>query len=345
MAYNRYFMVFSCEEDGYGFNGKNPGGRCVLEIRGSEGKLSCWAQDLKPETLYTAWLLFPDNNRFAGFNIGALPVDAKGKSEARYVVNAAAIGRFTLNECTAVIIMATQVSYPTGVLCGYKNGPVSWRNGFYKWGKEVTPINKPQFIEEPKPPVLTTEEWKALMPDNEAVLDIVTDKVTDIIETPFTIDIDSFQENEVNDEPCADDVLQPFHLDVPETDTEMEPSAKNIKALNELFNQKVAVIPFSKQNRDAKWVHITPDDSIPMPENNDLMADSFVLSAYERFGHLLLGFIEESQKPQYVIGVPDIFNPDSRLNARRLGFMQFKCCEAPQSEQGEFGYWLIFINL
>jgi hypothetical protein len=301
MAYVRFFIPLSVEAEGFGFRGRNPGGSCILEIKGAEGRLTCKAQDLKPETLYTLWMLFADGSRYAGFPIGPLVVDAKGKAESRYTLNSDVLkdSPFSPGDCAAVIIFKKS-SQQVAVLCGYKREPIQWRPGFYEWKKEAPPHVPEELIEtEPIiPSNITPEELAELVP----------------IETHYK-DIDIPEEQ----------ITLPVSIDFP----------------GNLFAEKPQVFPFATQKRDARWVEVAPSDPIPLPENLQCLLESpFILSAFEKFGHLLLGFVEDEH--QYIIGVPDIFSPESRAEARELGFMQFKCCDT--TETGEFGYWLLFIK-
>jgi hypothetical protein len=148
---------------------------------------------------------------------------------------------------------------------------------------------------------------------------------------------------EVNEPAAEEEIMQRFRSGLHKPETPQEEDVREVLA--GLFAHNPTVFPFSKQNRNAKWIQITPGDPVPTPLRDKLMAEGFVTSAYERFGHLLLGLVEEGPKPQYIIGVPDMFSPESRVKARKLGFMQFKCCEARQSEPGEFGYWLMFMHI
>jgi len=121
------------EAKGYGYKNRQPAGRSLVEGRNDKSKLTIWAQDLKPETLYGVFLLFADDKRYAGVSLGSLPIDERGKGEIRKEFGGDILGDFALQDVLAVVVIAKDIHGVAGALCGYRDSPVSWRHGFYEY--------------------------------------------------------------------------------------------------------------------------------------------------------------------------------------------------------------------
>ena len=135
MSYIRYFMPMISEATGYGFKGRQPAGRSIVEGRDSSYKLTIWAQDLKAETFYNAYLLFAEDGRYAGIAMGALQVDEKGKGEMRRDFDQDVLCGFGLTDIVAVVVLVKDAAGVVSPLCGYRDRPISWRHGFYEYVK------------------------------------------------------------------------------------------------------------------------------------------------------------------------------------------------------------------
>jgi len=127
----------TCEANGYGFKGRRPAGRSIVEERGHNGKLTVWAQDLRAETHYGVFMLFKDGERYAGIGMGALPVDEKGKGEVRREFEQDELDGFNLSDIVAVAVLAKDATGTVSPLCGYKDQIVSWRHKFYEYTQTI----------------------------------------------------------------------------------------------------------------------------------------------------------------------------------------------------------------
>jgi len=121
------------EAKGFGYKNRHPAGRSLVEGRNNDYKLTIWAQDLKPQTLYSVFLLFSADKRYAGVPMGRLIIDEKGKGEIRKEFDDTALGEFSLPDFVAVAIITRDSHGVSSPLCGYKDSPVSWRHGFYEY--------------------------------------------------------------------------------------------------------------------------------------------------------------------------------------------------------------------
>jgi len=123
-------MPMVSEANGYDFKGRRPAGRGIVEGRNGSYKLTVWAQDLKPQVRYGAYLLFADASRYVGIDMGPLPVDEKGKGEIRKDFGDNDLHGYALTDVAAVVILAKDAGGVVSPLCGYKDAPFSWRHGF-----------------------------------------------------------------------------------------------------------------------------------------------------------------------------------------------------------------------
>ena len=139
MSYNRFFMPLACETRGFEFKARTPAGRCIIETRGEAGKLSLTAQDLKPETRYHVYLIFPQEARYAGILAGQLNVCQKGRGELKKDISQVDLNGFPLEKIIAIAVIAPDAQGVASPLCGYRDVPISWRHGFFVSGKKKEP--------------------------------------------------------------------------------------------------------------------------------------------------------------------------------------------------------------
>ncbi|MCL2839247.1 MAG: hypothetical protein FWE05_00615 [Defluviitaleaceae bacterium] len=152
MAYERFFMPLENEATGYDFKGRSPSGRCIVESKdANNGKLTLWIQDLKPETRYGIYIIFPDGGRYSGVNLGSLAVDVKGKAEVRRDLDESNLNGYKISNFQAIAITAPDAHGTTSPLCGYRERQFAWRSSFYVAAKKI------------ESPVVSKEEMEALI--------------------------------------------------------------------------------------------------------------------------------------------------------------------------------------
>ena len=144
MSYIRYFMPMISEASGYGHKGRQPAGRSIVEGRDTKYKLHIWAQDLRPEILYVAYLLFAEGGRYPGIGMGNLAVDEKGKGEMRRHFGDETLCGFPLTDIVAVAVLVKDTAGVISPLCGYRDKPVSWLHGFYEYVEKQPAPESPQ---------------------------------------------------------------------------------------------------------------------------------------------------------------------------------------------------------
>ncbi len=386
--------------EGYGHKGRRPSGSCVLEARGNEGKFSCFAQDLRPETLYSIYALFPDGERYAGMPLGPLAVDANGKSQQRvsFAANNILNGRYMLSDCAGIVVLVSRAAEPTSPLCGYNGSPVSWRKRFYdgtikgglrtEWKEPDAQSSTPVRTESTPMPPITVRLTEPKQVATEAPY-ITPLKQTAPEAPPVTMrPVEPSPPSPVlirkepnvppvrveNAPPATEPQPMISHIETAapsrmrgaginpptaNTSGDFPPSAANTPGnfppppVSELMAQAERIFasypnesPFKRQNRSAKWVKVTSGETPPAPVNAPgLFSDPFISGARELHGHILLGMTDGAARNQYIIGVPDKYDPANRMKANALGFTQFKPCDDVRISRGQFGYWLMFVNL
>ena len=307
MSYIRYFMPMTSEAAGYGHKGRQPAGRSIVEGRDGRYKLTVWAQDLKPETLYNIFVLFAQGGRYAGIGMGGLTVDEKGKAEARRD-----FGDEVLMGCDWQEIAAVAVTVRGGVgvispLCGYRGEVVPWRNGFYEHKREEA---KP--VEEVRSPVPEHKPRESAEPIEPSVENVEEPRpVTATEPTPIPINDESSgahraaalpqqestpQQHSTNEAPSSPEEPHPtppksqpppidWAINLPKGemakafrkaldklhDDSLNNSAQSPSPhppqILSIFQTNQAVTPFKRQTRKADWVRFTLSDPVPPPVN------------------------------------------------------------------------------
>jgi len=117
-------------------------------------------------------------------------------------------------------------------------------------------------------------------------------------------------------------------------------------SLKDIFEIYESLSPFDHQSRPVKWVRITTKELKYLPvDYHLLMSSPFVASAYRQYQHLILGYVDDNWGRQYILGIPERYDPEYKTKTLRMGFNQFKCCENVRPQVGECGYWLMGIDV
>lgn len=112
-----------------------------------------------------------------------------------------------------------------------------------------------------------------------------------------------------------------------------------------LIKRNPPMIPFQKQNRNVKWVRINLEEINYLPVDYfSYVSNPFILNAYKKYNHLVLGYVNDKLGENYYLGIPEMYEETFQKTANNYGFMQFKCCDDTKVKDGEYGYWLSKIN-
>ncbi len=122
--YKRTLVTLKGSSLNDGFGGRAPSGRCLLEERGHEGKISLWVQNLRPNVLYKAMVV--SQHRFVP--VGTVTVDQRGHGEFRTGVTPQDIGQsgLAMEEIQAVHVVVAGEGDARCTLEGYV-GEYDWK--------------------------------------------------------------------------------------------------------------------------------------------------------------------------------------------------------------------------
>lgn len=133
-----------------------------------------------------------------------------------------------------------------------------------------------------------------------------------------------------------------------QSDNKVKPLKDEIKEeIKEEIKQEIKLEkfkPFQKQNRDVKWKRIEDVNCIKNKNLERILIDKFVLNAFNKHGHFLLGYVNDEKGKDYYFAVPDNYSEFNKNKMFKLGFFQFKCIENITPVNNAFGYWLIKTN-
>jgi hypothetical protein len=291
--------------------------------RNGIGKITIWAHDIRREVRYSVYLIFNDKGKYAGIQIGSLNADEKGKAEFRKDIETAALLGFALREITAVAVVAADTPIIIAPLCGYREHRVSWRENFYKAKEETKqkPAKKTvaEVIPEPLPE-----------PVPEVIPEPIPARKPDPVHKPVPA-----RKPQKSDSPAVQGAPRARK---PKASVSSEISS----AIETIFSTREHVSPFASEPQgEANWVKLGTFDAVPLPDNCPLLLEEpFIRTAYEEFGHLLLGI--SADKSKYFIGVPCEFSSELRSQAKQLGFTKFRAAEHGDTpKRGDMGYWLM----
>lgn len=384
MAYTRFFLPLESEATGYDFKGRTPAGRAIVESRDDEGKLTVRVQDIRAETRYGVYLIFGDGGRFAGVFAGNLNSDAKGKAEIRKDIDAASLGKFSLDAIMGVAVISDTSTPVISPLCGYRERAVSWRGAFYifetKPAEEVsltqvsmTPVStrepeieEPQEIQAPQeaPPEEEKIEEKVFEPETEIPVESSEEipmeiPVESLAEIPVEIPVEPLAEipEEIPIEAAAEIPVEippeaPAKTSRPrqtaprarKPKSTKSARAETLQAIEAVFNAKPPETPFESQENETRWVKLTIFDAVPLPHNRPLLLEEPFIRAAYANYGHLLLGLA-ADGAQYIIGVPGEYAADLRPQAKRLGFSKFKTNAGETPKRGDFGYWLMFADM
>jgi len=146
------------------------------------------------------------------------------------------------------------------------------------------------------------------------------------------------------DEPDADDPsADGDDSQFPEEDTVQDPVDYNLLSnLQEIFDTNIEITPFEPKSANEKWVRISLREPVYMPiDYRTLMNHPLIISSYKKYNHLIMGYINDSGKTRYILGVPGVYEPQYVNAAHQMGFTQFKTVtENEELRPFDYGYWL-----
>lgn len=112
------------------------------------------------------------------------------------------------------------------------------------------------------------------------------------------------------------------------------------------WQQLLKIYPHIRPFQDEReYLSLRPEDFVILHSNAyRLVQNSFLLHGYFNYDHLILAQVSRRNGNQYYIGVPGNFYEKEKQVAIMYGFSSFECRREP-AEEGDFGYYMIKVEL
>lgn len=114
----------------------------------------------------------------------------------------------------------------------------------------------------------------------------------------------------------------------------------------EKWQQLQRIYPHIRPFQDEReYLSLRPEDFVILRTNSyRLVQNSFLLHGFYNYKHLILTHVSQKNARQYYIGVPGNFYEKEKQVAIMYGFDSFECKREP-AEEGDFGYYMIRVEL
>ena len=125
------------------------------------------------------------------------------------------------------------------------------------------------------------------------------------------------------------------------------PQAPTMASMSEdKWQQLLKIYPHIHPFQDEReYLSLRPEDFVILQSNAyRLVQNSFLLHGYFNYDHLILAQVSRKSGSQYYIGVPGNFKKKKKQVAIMYGFSSFECRREP-AEEGDFGYYMIKVEL
>lgn|GEM_PF-214270 len=107
----------------------------------------------------------------------------------------------------------------------------------------------------------------------------------------------------------------------------------------QLQQEYQAIDPFS-DDEIIDCIRLEQKDLPNLRRNNWLIGNNqFILHAFSNHQHLIMGRMNHSDQPVYILGVPGVYDPKEKFMANMFGFPYFKPGSEHTLHPGNFGYW------
>lgn len=151
------------------------------------------------------------------------------------------------------------------------------------------------------------------------------------------------EESEIHEEPCGHP-QEELHTAENQRQSIQEPRAAVL--CEDKWQQLQMIYPHIYPFQDEReYLSLRPEDFVILSSNAyRLVRNSFLLHGYYNYEHLILTNVSYKGASQYYIGVPGNFYEKEKQVAIMYGFNSFECKREP-AEEGDFGYYMIRVEL
>jgi hypothetical protein len=366
--YSRVFITLKQDRAGYGQKSREPSGRAVIEVKDGRGKITVFAQELKGEAVYKAYIVSGANDCVA-VKMGSLNADGRGKAELKWEfdpfdVEGTGIQIDAFDVVSVVVRSKTETAW---VLTGYRGGDVLFKEKFHEAVKpgtkhdieteaqrehtaELSPasapeqtINEQDESDEPKPLQMFVEsepnvETAASEPASEA------ESVETAATEPAVPEEKEREENPPDSHAKFKSMAQRFNKELEQLESlmQVDTAAGQRRGLDTIMESNAVMSPFQTGFDGVKWVRISLKELTHLPRSCwKLGYDPYVSLAFSKYRHLMLGAYAGRQR--YILALPDAFDPARERHAKYLGFDLFRTSDniIEGHKDANYGYWLM----
>lgn len=151
--------------------------------------------------------------------------------------------------------------------------------------------------------------------------------------------------------PRPEEVLEPElpaeqELHTAETQRRVSQEPPAMPMSEDKWQQLQRIYPHIRPFQDEReYLSLRPEDFVILRSNAyRLVQNSFLLHGFYNYKHLILTHVSQRNAGQYYIGVPGNFYEKEKQVAIMYGFDSFECRKEP-AEEGDFGYYMIKVEL
>lgn len=122
---------------------------------------------------------------------------------------------------------------------------------------------------------------------------------------------------------------------------ELEQEHDTAYMFQRLFDTRPNMYPFEDDEMEV-CVQISPADFSDFPQKYWHMgSNTFLLQGYYNYRHLILA----RKGDRIYVGIPGQYHRRDKYLAEMFGFGQFKCIQKKEPRLGDFGYWMMEIEI
>ncbi len=157
---------------------------------------------------------------------------------------------------------------------------------------------------------------------------------------------DESTNNKFNDDIIASKLQeQPQEMEEDEEEEiiefELEQEHDAAYMFQKLFDTRSNMYPFEDDEMEA-CVQISTADFSDFPQKYWHMgSNTFLLQGYYNYRHLILG----RRRDKIYVGIPGQYHRRDKYLADMFGFGRFKCIQKKEPRLGDFGYWMMEIEI
>lgn len=211
---------------------------------------------------------------------------------------------------------------------------------------------EPEIVEEPELPEQSEQQAEQFTePEGFAEGAVGGDEESDQSEELYETQEEQTEEVVGEEEgivQAAETVLEEQSCACGELDFSVDNFSENQKSCGlthwkELLREYPVVNPFEYLD-NVEVIRIEPKDISKLEKKYWILANnSFLLHGYCSYRYLILG--RNIKENTFFIGIPGVFHPREKMMAGMFGFSKFQMSRSGKLRQGEFGYYIRFVEL